>query len=197
MALAGIVGGLQIAAIKGTPLLEIGTGGILTNGPKHRDSAKGLHVVNPLTGRTEMLLEREEAVIAAKAMNSRRTMTITGTPRQIASAVNSSHGGVSFAGGAQVKWHSTTTPNYKPSFVKMMGSGGIISGTGKTGSNDPVNDYSALFLTMIAQQQAMQESMENWQTNIKAHVVFQEMQTAGKLMEKAKAAGSIKRETKK
>lgn len=187
----GILGGIQVAAIASAPLPELGRGGYLDRGPKHQDSQKGLHVVNPLTGRTEMLLEREEAVITARAMKSNRRMTVSGTAGQIASAINSSHGGVSFAPGAQVKWHSTPTPSYKPGFVKMMATGGIISGSAGNASNDAVNDYTALFQAMIIEQQQMRADMANWQTNLKSHVVFQEFQAAGKLLDKAKATGAI------
>jgi TP901 family phage tail tape measure protein len=191
MALAGIVGGLQVAAIASQPLPELGRGGYLANGPKHRDSQKGLHVVNPLTGKTEMLLEREEAVVSAPALKSNKTMTITGTGRQIVSAVNSAHGGVSFATGAQVKWHTAALPRFKPSFVRMMATGGMVNGKADNATSAAANDYTDLFITLINEQRQTREDMANWQTNLNATVSFQELKQKNDLYERAKATGRV------
>ncbi|MBN8833744.1 MAG: phage tail tape measure protein [Sphingobacteriales bacterium 39-19] len=192
-AVMGLLGGIQVAAIASAPLPELGTGGLLQRGPKHRDSQKGLHVVNPLTGKTEMLLERDEAVIAARAMNSSRQMTVSGTPRQIASAINSAHGGVSFSAGARVKWHTSPTPSLKPSFVKMMATGGLIGSNGIKADNSLANDYSDMFFALIAEQRQMRADMASWQTNLKAHIVLSDFEAKRNLMDRARATGAIKK----
>ncbi|HVZ95409.1 MAG TPA: hypothetical protein VG847_00935 [Chitinophagaceae bacterium] len=134
LVLAGVVGGVglaEIAAIASEPPPSAGQGKLLTDGPYHRDKEKGLHVVNPRTGKTELLLEKEEMVINGNATRSNATHTITGTPRQIGSKINSMYGGVSWASGAQVsssvpRWMSTPPRAIQPLMPRIMAQGGIV-----------------------------------------------------------------------
>ena len=94
---------LQIGAIASQKPPEAGQGALLSDGPYHKDKERGLHVVNPRTGRTELLLEKDEMVIKGDATRDKKTYTVTGTPAQIGSKINSMHGGVSWATGAVIK----------------------------------------------------------------------------------------------
>lgn len=189
--IAGVMGGLQVAAIASAPLPEMGTGGLLTNGPKHRDRSRGLHVVNPNTGKTELLIERGEAVIAARAMDSRRKMTVTGTPKEIASAINSTHGGRSFASGASVKWHNSSVPQFKPHYSPLMANGGIVGAQSTKQDGGAGNDFSEAFVAVSNQLEALRGDMAAWQTNLKAHVVLKDIESKTELMNKARSAGAI------
>lgn len=127
--LAGTIGALQIATIAATPLPELGTGGLLDSGPYHKDKEKGLHVVDPRTGKTKMLLEKDEAVLTGRAMRSNDQLTVTGTPSQIASKLNSRYGGINWAGGAVVdmpKWRTEKPVCINPNMPRIMEQGGLI-----------------------------------------------------------------------
>ena len=62
-ALVGALGAVQIGVISSQPLpsttASYGSGGLLENGPYHRDKEKGLQVIDPRTGNTEMYLEKD------------------------------------------------------------------------------------------------------------------------------------------
>ena len=186
-AIMGVLGGLQIAAISNQPLPELGRGGLLTEGPYHRDPERGLNVVNPRTGRTIMRLERDEAVLTGAAMRSNTNMTLSGTPRQIASQLNTMHGGVSFAGRTMPKWNSTV-PNISTRTVRMMAKGGMVGDTQDAGAGEMEN----LLRTMIAEQQAMRTDMANWKQTLKAYVVLKEVKEQDEKLSQAQRAASIK-----
>lgn len=131
-AFAGVVaalGAVEIAAIASQPLPEAGKGALLSNGPYHKDKEKGLHVIDPRTGKTELLLEKDEMVIKGSATRSNQKYTVTGTPVQIGSKLNSMHGGVSWAPGAFVgspKWMTAPAPRINRNMPQIMEQGGVI-----------------------------------------------------------------------
>jgi hypothetical protein len=111
-------------------------------------------------------------------MDSNRRMTVSGTPKQIASAINSSHGGVSFAGGAVVSsagWYNQRPATIQPGIVRMMAQGGLVG----SNKNDGTNAYSEAQLqalnNVVASNEAMRADLQNFNTNLKAHVVFKEI----------------------
>ncbi len=191
--LQGIASGLQIAAIASAPLPELGRGGHIANGPKHSHSSRGLHLVNPLTGKTEMLLEQNEAVINSNAMNSSQRMTVTGTPKQIASAINSSTGGVSFASGALVSmgWHNRPQAQIRPGIVSMMAQGGIIN----TALKDEANNYSTAqleALQMVAgEMRQVREDLKQFPRELTSKVIYKDVQKVGSDYEAARAASGF------
>jgi TP901 family phage tail tape measure protein len=193
-AIAGILGGLQIATAASAPLPELGRGGHLGNGPKHSHSSRGLHVVNPLTGKTEMLLEQNEAVINSNAIDSNRRMTVTGTPKQIASAINSSHGGVSFASGAIISagWFNQRPATIKPGIVRMMAQGGIVGNTSNSGELGELSLAQLQALQdVVASNEAMRADIKNFNTNLKAYVVFKEVQASANTLDQVKKASGF------
>ena len=119
----------QIGTIATAQAPEAGEGGLLKEGPYHKDKEKGLHVVNPRTGKTELLLEKDEMVIKGKATRSNKIYTVTGTPAQIGSKLNEVHGGVSWTTGAKIeiaKWRTEKAPVINFNMPKIMEQGGII-----------------------------------------------------------------------
>lgn len=111
-----------------------GEGGRL-NGPTHASRYKGMPVVNPQTGRVQSYLEGGEGILKATAMADNKRYTVTGTPSQIASALNASYGGVSWSHGATLtpRWMSAMpTPMNVPNIMRSMermrmyASGGIF-----------------------------------------------------------------------
>lgn len=116
---AGIVaalGALQIAAIATAPLPAAGEGRWFKEGPKHKDPEGGIPV----------MIERDEAVMKADAMTDRNTYTVTGTPAQITSKLNSIHGGVSWATGATLKPKFMERPmQFNPNLPLIMAMGGL------------------------------------------------------------------------
>lgn len=184
-AVFGILGGLQVGIAASAPLPEFGRGGFLSRGPKHSDSQKGLHVVNPLTGQTEMLVEQGEAVLNARAMNSNRNMTLSGTPRQIASSLNSTFGGVSFASGAS--WLTQPMPQIKPGMARIMAGGGMIDSV----ATSPNTELAAQQQETINQLMGLRADMAGWNRSLKSTVVLKDIQNASNMYEAAKKASSI------
>lgn len=113
MGLIAALGALQITAVASQPVPEAGEGVWLRSGPKHSDREGGIHI----------LAERDEAIVKAKAMTDRRRYTVTGTPSQITSRLNSMHGGVNWASGAMLN----TRPVINSRMPNIMAQGGIVS----------------------------------------------------------------------
>lgn len=103
-----IIAGVQYAStIKGIDSTQykrggkfLGGGGKL-NGPSHSDG--GMPVYNPVTGEKVAEMEGKEGIINANSMNDSSTYTVSGTPSQIASKINSIGGGIDWDGGATMK----------------------------------------------------------------------------------------------
>lgn len=118
-AAVGLAGALQIGAISSQPLPELGTGYWLKTGPKHKDARKG----------TNVLIERDEAVMSAAAMTDNNRYTISGTPAQITSALNSKNGGVSWQPGAVIQmaeWRRRPSPSINSDMPYIMAQGGLL-----------------------------------------------------------------------
>ena len=77
-----------------------GSGGKLS-GPSHNEN-NGMPVINPNTGDVQAYLEGGESIINKKSMADNSIYTISGTPSQIASKINSIGGGVDWSGGKTV-----------------------------------------------------------------------------------------------
>lgn len=76
-------------------------GGML-DGPSHSQN-NGMPVVNPNTGEVQAYMEGGESIINKRAMADNKVYSVSGTPGQIASKINSIGGGVDFLGGATMK----------------------------------------------------------------------------------------------
>ena len=142
-----------------------------------------------------MLLEQNEAVITSAAMDSQRRMTVSGTPKQIASAINSSHGGVSFAAGALVSsagWYNQRPATIRPGMVHIMAQGGIVGGNK---INSEANAYNEAHLqalnNVVISNEAMRSDLKNFNTNLKAHVVFKEVQEKANTLDAVKNASGF------
>ncbi|GEN74082.1 phage tail tape measure protein [Chryseobacterium lathyri] len=78
----------------------LGKGGKLF-GPSHSEG--GMPVYDPNTGNKVAEMEGMEGIINADSMKDKSTYTVSGTPSQIASKINSIGGGVDWDGGATMK----------------------------------------------------------------------------------------------
>jgi TP901 family phage tail tape measure protein len=131
--IAGILGGIQVAAIASTPLPELGRGNWVRDGNTHANGGINANI------------ERNEAVISAAAMTDANTYTVTGTTAQITSALNNQAGGANWAGGAIVKkaaWLTDRPAVFNSDLPKIMEQGGIvrpISGNAGNASADEMN----------------------------------------------------------
>ena len=81
---------------------EYGRGGLLKNGNYHSEN-NGMPIVNPKTGDVEAFIEKDEAIVNRHALSDNNIYTVTGSPKQIVSRINSLGGGVDFMGGATMK----------------------------------------------------------------------------------------------
>lgn len=143
-AFAGVVaalGALQIAAIATAPLPEAAEGNWFRKGDKHRDPSGGIPV----------MIERDEAVIKADAMTDTKQYTVTGTPSQITSKLNSLHGGVNWAAGATIQQPKfrERAPEMNSNLPLIMALGGVAF---QTRRNSLSNNRS---------NQAFEEMMNN------------------------------------
>ncbi|HRN80173.1 MAG TPA: phage tail tape measure protein [Ferruginibacter sp.] len=195
-AMVAAMGAIQIGTIASSPLPEMGDGGLLKKGPKHSDKAKGLHVVNPETGRTEMLLERDEAVLNARAMKSPKKVTITGTPSQIASGLNSMYGGVSWHGGAMVQqpeWISNKQPQIQPNVIKLMALGGVVGEVAQQQSQNiaALNDQAPAIVQMNNGFEQLITTIEKWPRELKSKVVLKDIDDTRNYYDAAKKASGL------
>lgn len=172
-----------------------GKGGLLENGPYHDDEEKGLHVVDPRTGKTEMLLEKDEAVLTGNAMRSNEQITASGTPSQIASAINSRFGGVSWDTGAKIgapKWTTAPPAAINPNMPKIMATGGLTypsSQKQKDASQD--DEMSDLMRELIDETKQNREELKNMKTKLHAVVSIKEYREEEKKYDAAKKASGM------
>jgi len=103
-ALASILVGIQVANIKSQEF--VGARGGLIDGKSHAEGG-----VTFTSGQSRIELEGGEGVINKRTMQSKDIVSVTGTPRQIASKINSMNGyGVSFSSGGFIG--SRTVPRW-------------------------------------------------------------------------------------
>ncbi len=192
---AGITGLAQIGSIIATPLPELGTGGLLDSGPYHREKERGLHVVDPRTGKTKMLLEKDEAVLTGRAMRSNDQLTVTGTPSQIASRINSRYGGVNWAGGAVVempKWRTERPVYINPNMPRIMEQGGLIRPIdGNTSAGNDNAETNGLLRQLISEQQQTRAEVKNWKVNNRNYVLLKDIDEKRAKYELAKKASGL------
>lgn len=117
-ALASILVGIQVANIKSQEF--VGARGGLIDGKSHAEGG-----VTFTSGQSRIELEGGEGVINKRTMQSKDIVSVTGTPRQIASKINSMNGyGVAFSRGGVVvpRWASGgITPAPPPAFGMSSG----------------------------------------------------------------------------
>ena len=181
---AGITGLAQIAAIIAAPLPEFGTGDWLRSGPKHREAGRG----------TQVLIERDEAVIAANAMTDPNTYTVTGTTAQITSALNSRGGGISWAGGAVVdmpRWRTERPASINPNMARIMEQGGLVRPIEGNASQVNNNETNALLKQLITEQQANTEEIKTMKTRLHAVVSIKEYREEEARFENAKKVSGL------
>lgn len=184
-ALVGALGLVQVGVISTAPLPEAADGDWFRKGPKHKDPEGGIPV----------MIERDEAVIKADAMTDKNTYTVTGTPSQITSKLNSLHGGVNWAAGATLQ-----TPKFRerpaqlnPNLPLIMAEGGIAMN-----SRMESMDYKRLFEEMIIkldQNNALTESSiietKNQKDRLHAVVSIKEYRDTEKKYDAAKKASGM------
>lgn len=122
---------------------KYGFGGKLS-GPSHSKN-NGMPVINPDTGEVQAYMEGDEGIINKRSMNDNSTYTVSGTPNQIASKINSIGGGVDWAGGASLK-RFMNGGNYLGSNVQPPVFRSYYEN--RSGSNNNLNqnnDYEALY----------------------------------------------------
>ena len=79
-----------------------GLGGRIDNGTYHSEN-NGMPIINPKTNEVEAYIEKEEGIINKNSMRDKNIYSVSGTPSQIASKINSIGGGVDWDGGATIK----------------------------------------------------------------------------------------------
>ncbi|MGN7786807.1 phage tail tape measure protein [Niabella sp. 22666] len=201
---AGIKTIAEVAMIAKQKPPEYGRGGKL-KGPSHAEN-KGMPVVDPHTNIPQAYLEGNEGIINKRTMGDRNTYTVTGTPSQIASSLNSWHGGVHWESGATMRpvWRMP-----KPSPMNYNGirqayqqkalyaSGGLYNSTSTatdTGNTQQNNDaMAAMFMQMQANNQMLADTIAGLQRNgIPAFTLLSDQQRQQKRMDDIIADATMK-----
>ncbi len=157
----GVARAIQVALIVAATATQIGAissqrpefakGGKL-NGPSHDDKSRGMPVYNPYTRQIQAYVEGGEGIVNKRTMADRQQYSISGTPSQIISMLNSRGGGVHWEPGARISpsWQSARQPaiNY-PAIRKYYALGGkfqeqVSPGTATRAENDSSQLYSLI-----------------------------------------------------
>lgn len=165
-AITAVLGALEIAAIASQPLPEAGKGKYFGEGDKHSDASGGIPIK----------VEKGEAVITAAALDDDKQYQVTGTPKQITSALNSQAGGVNWAGGAIVKripLISDRPARINPGLPAQLAQGGIVRDLDNTAGTS-ANETNGLLRTLITEQQKNTEEIKNMKTKLHAIVSIKE-----------------------
>lgn len=188
-ALVGAMGAIQVGVISSQPIPEMGEGGLIKRGPYHKDKSRGLPVINPETGQTELLLEKDEGVIKGAAMRDPKKYSLSGTPSQIASKLNSMHGGVSWSPGAVLRpKFREAGPQIRKDMPQILEQQGIIA---------PIQNQENLSLMLAAlnkmaeAQQELIEETKRQKERLHAVVSIKEYRAMEKKYDNAKKAGSM------
>jgi len=167
IALVAATTAAQIAVIaKQKP--SFGRGG-RTKGPSHSEN-NGMPVTNPKTGEVQAWLEGDEGIVNKRSMRDRRKYTVTGTPSEIASAINSLNGyGVNWQPGATIKPFWRTLPPKRINYAavnnsyqqRMFATGGVFNSSQSGGSTPSANDE--LLASLNATVSELQNTLANLQ----------------------------------
>lgn len=169
------IGAIQIGIIAGQEPPEFGRGG-RTKGPRHKSRHNGMPVTNPETGEVQAYLEGDEGILKRSAMLDTQRYTVTGTPSEITSRLNSMHGGVNWETGATLApaWIDYTPKalNFKGitdtiGRVRMFENGGTfatsssnsVASTAPAPATDP--KMEALLLLNVSAIQELRQEIAN------------------------------------
>ena len=181
----GIAGALQVAVIATTPLPELGLGDWIRTGDKHSDRSGGINAK----------IERDEAVMSARAMLSNKQYTVTGTTAQITSALNGQAGGANWAGGAVVQmpaWRNERPATINPDLPRILEQGGIVRPMTQSINTD--NSKSNLEALLQKNNQLLQEHIDitkNKADKIQAIVSIKDFDKQRALYDQAKKASGF------
>jgi hypothetical protein len=153
-----------------------------------------MYEVDKKSGRVIALAGQGEALMATRAMVDPTVRTITGTTRQITSALNQVAGGVGWGGGARVvpmypAWQMAPPPQIKASMPRIMAQGGPVP-EGAATSKDIANN-NTLLTQLIDEQRQTREQMNIWRTRLKADVSLSELDYKRKLREDSRRASGM------
>lgn len=174
-------GAFQIGAIASAPLPEAARGKWFREGDKHSDPSGGIHA----------LIERNEAVIKADAMTDSREYTVTGTPAQITSKLNSMHGGVNWAAGASISMvpkFRERPPQLNPNLPRIMEQGGIVRPITGTTKKELDDDWKKQMLEVMERNV---EASERKLKDIRAVVSLHEFKQQDERYNRAKRASGL------
>ena len=164
-------GALQIGAIANAPLPEMGDGGWIRTGDKHTDASGGINAK----------IERDEAVMAARTMTDPNQYTVSGTPAQITSALNSINGAKSWASGASLqsmKWLQQKPASINPNIPTILSQG--------SGSSNAA---------LLDEFKNLREDVKTWNTKIKGEWYIKDLDDTRRMYDASKKASAIKQST--
>lgn len=178
--IAGVLGGLQVAAIASTPLPELAKGDWIRDGKKHSQGGINANI------------ESGEAVISAAAMDSNKQYNVFGTTAQITSALNSQAGGANWAGGAIVKsakWINERPAGINSALPQILEQGGIVRPLNNTNADS--GEGTTILKELLAAQKENTQEIKTMKKTLKAVVVLKEIRDTEKNYETAKAASGM------
>lgn len=183
----------QVAAISKTQY-ESGNyakGGKL-EGPSHADG--GIQLGNDKTGTYYGEAEGDEAIINKGVLKDKKTYSMTGTPSQIASAINGLNGGNTWEQGAVVQmpaWRMQKPAQINPNMPRIMEQGGIVRPIANTQQSNSSSQSEAALLEMKNELSLLREDMQTWKTKLHAVVSIKEYREEERKYDAAKKVSGI------
>ena len=168
---------LLVAAAATTSLPELRRGKWFKSGAKHEQ------------GGIPVEIEVGEAVMTSNTMLDPNQYTVSGTPAQITSALNSLGGGEAWASGAvvqQTPWIRNAAPSINPNMPRIM-----------TQNNSPVNEAQQNNVVnvdlqgLVNEMQEFRRDVNNWARNIKADIIIEEFREKESIYDAARDASRI------
>lgn len=170
----------QIAAIATQAPPEAGDGNWFREGDKHSDPSGGIPV----------MIERDEAVVKADTMTDKNQYTVTGTPSQITSKLNSMHGGVNWETGATIQPKFRQRPaQINPNMPFIMANGGLIGRSGQAAVQ--TLDTTNLERMMENKFDEFFDRMPDKNTPIHAELVLKQFRETEKKYDNAKKSSGM------
>lgn len=145
------IAAVQTAAVYAQPLPQMAKGGIL-KGPKHSSPSKGMPVMDPVTGRAQLLVEGGEAVIDSE--------TVENNPGIINDLLQAR--GKSIAPGWFMNKPVFADTGRLFNSVRQMGDGGII---GSNSSPAPGGDLNINGSDLLRAAQKFEEAVDRMTSN--------------------------------
>lgn len=142
-----------------------------------RSHAAGGNPILDGDGKKIAEIEAGEGIVNKKSMQDNKTYSVKGTPSQIASSINTLHGGVNWESGATISpaWKTISPQRMNfPAMKKAYATGGVFQSTAN--SQQSAADESEMRQTLVVLTDTVMQLREQMRTPIKAYTLISEQE---------------------